>query len=40
MSGQRLTVPEPKIELYTDGFEAASDLGRTTDGKKLSDLVE
>jgi len=40
MSGQRLTVPEPEIKLYEQGFEAASDLGREQDGKKLSDLVE
>ncbi|WP_434290762.1 KAP family P-loop NTPase fold protein [Celeribacter sp. SCSIO 80788] len=40
MSGQRLTVPEPEIKLYKQGFEAASDLGRASDGKKLSDLVE
>ncbi|TNE66076.1 MAG: hypothetical protein EP336_11095 [Rhodobacteraceae bacterium] len=40
MSGQRLTVPEPEIKLYEQGFEAASDLGREPDGKKLSDLVE
>ncbi|MCA0042618.1 KAP family P-loop NTPase fold protein [Celeribacter litoreus] len=40
----RLTVKEPEIELYVDGFEAkeggVSDLGRKKDGKKLSDLVE
>lgn len=44
MSGSRLTVPEPVIELYQDGFEAkeggVSNLGRAEDGKKLSDLVE
>ncbi|WP_417263888.1 KAP family P-loop NTPase fold protein [Celeribacter sp.] len=44
MSGQRLTVPEPEIELYQDGFEVkeggVSDLGRASDGEKLSDLVE
>ncbi|WP_321364807.1 P-loop NTPase fold protein [uncultured Celeribacter sp.] len=40
MSGSRLTIPEPNIALYEQGFEAASDLGRAPDGKKLSDLVE
>ncbi len=44
MTGQRLTIPEPEIELYEDGFDATdrgvADLGRKEDGKKLSDLVE
>nr|WP_321507521.1 P-loop NTPase fold protein [uncultured Celeribacter sp.] len=40
MNGSRLTVPEPEIKLYEQGFEAASDLGRAPEGKKLSDLVE
>ncbi|MBU2889021.1 KAP family P-loop NTPase fold protein [Celeribacter halophilus] len=44
MTAQRLTIPEPEIELYEDGFDATdrgvADLGRKEDGKKLSDLVE
>ncbi|MDO6456384.1 P-loop NTPase fold protein [Celeribacter halophilus] len=44
MTAQRLTIPEPEIELYEDGFDATdrgvADLGRADDGKKLSDLVE
>ncbi|WP_417268789.1 KAP family P-loop NTPase fold protein [Celeribacter sp.] len=44
MTSQRLTLPEPEIELYKDGFDAkekgVTDLGRKEDGKKLSDLVE
>ncbi|WP_417273302.1 KAP family P-loop NTPase fold protein [Celeribacter halophilus] len=44
MTAQRLTLPDPEIELYEDGFDAKdrgiADLGRKEDGKKLSDLVE
>lgn len=44
MTAQRLTIPEPTIKLYKDGFDATErgvvDLGRKEDGKKLSDLVE
>lgn len=38
----RLTVPEPKIDLYNDGFEPGrlDQLGRKETGDKLSDLVE
>ncbi|MDU8912427.1 P-loop NTPase fold protein [Aestuariicoccus sp. MJ-SS9] len=36
----RLTVPEPKIDLYNEGFEKHCRLGRAKDGQKLSDLVE
>jgi hypothetical protein len=36
----RLTVPEPKITLYEDGFEGHDQLGRKKTGDKLSDLVE
>ncbi len=35
-----LTVPEPKIELYEDGFDDHDQLDREATGKKLSDLVE
>lgn len=37
---KRITVPEPKIDLYKQGFEAAPGIDRKTDGDKLSDLVE
>lgn len=36
----KLTMPEPKINLYTDGFDGICKLNREVDGKKLSDLVE
>ncbi|WP_281707757.1 KAP family P-loop NTPase fold protein [Phaeobacter italicus] len=36
----RLTVPEPKIDLYNDGFADHDQLDRKTTGDKLSDLVE
>jgi len=36
----RLTVPEPKITLYEDGFEGHDQLGRKETGDKLSDQVE
>ena len=36
----RLTVPEPKIELYKDGFDEHDQLSRKPTGEKLSDLVE
>lgn len=36
----RLTVPEPKIDLYNDGFADHDQLGRKATGDKLSDLVE
>jgi KAP family P-loop domain len=36
----RLTIPEPKIELYQDGFDIPDFLGRQETGKKLSNLVE
>lgn len=36
----RLTVPEPQITLYEDGFDEHDQLGRKETGDKLSDLVE
>ncbi|MEC8016835.1 MAG: P-loop NTPase fold protein, partial [Pseudomonadota bacterium] len=36
----RLTMPEPKIDLYNDGFADHDQLGRKATGDKLSDLVE
>ncbi|WP_333694209.1 KAP family P-loop NTPase fold protein [Phaeobacter italicus] len=36
----RLNVPEPKIDLYNDGFADHDQLGRKATGDKLSDLVE
>ncbi|KIC38289.1 KAP family P-loop NTPase fold protein [Leisingera sp. ANG-M7] len=36
----RLTVPEPKIELYKDGFAKHDQLNRKETGDKLSGLVE
>jgi hypothetical protein len=36
----RLTVPEPKIVLYKDGFEKHDKLGRQRLGAQLSELVE
>lgn len=35
-----LSVPEPVIDLYNSGFNGVCNLGRATDGKKLSELVE
>ncbi|MBD3677968.1 MAG: hypothetical protein HUJ27_06130 [Rhodobacteraceae bacterium] len=35
-----LTAPEPKIELYQQGFLGVCQLGRAADGKKLSNLIE
>lgn len=40
MNNLRLTVPEPQIKLYEQGFEGVCKLGRASDGQKLSDLVE
>lgn len=40
MPNLRLTIPEPQINLYEDGFEGICQLERAKDGKKLSDLVE
>ena len=40
MSDYLITIPEPQIELYKEGFTKACKLGRATEGKKLSDLVE
>ena len=37
---KRITVPEPQIDLYNDGFKGHDLLGREETGKKLSDLVE
>ncbi|ATG44320.1 KAP family P-loop domain protein [Phaeobacter piscinae] len=36
----RLTVPDPKIKLYEDGFDGHDQLNRKVTGHKLSDLVE
>ncbi|WP_319546202.1 P-loop NTPase fold protein [Ruegeria conchae] len=36
----RLTIPEPKIDLYTDGFAKHDKLSRKSTGDKLSELVE
>ncbi|SMO55851.1 KAP family P-loop NTPase fold protein [Ruegeria faecimaris] len=36
----RLTIPEPKIDLYTDGFAVHDKLSRKPTGDKLSELVE
>lgn len=36
----RLTVPEPSIELYEDGFDEHDKLSRKSTGEKLSELVE
>lgn len=36
----RLYIPEPKIDLYNDGFDEHDKLGRKDTGQKLSDLVE
>ncbi len=36
----RLTIPEPKIELYKDGFDKHDKLSRKETGDKLSNLVE
>lgn len=38
--GGRISIPEPKIKIYEDGFEGIDKLGRAADGKKLSDLLE
>lgn len=40
MSSIRLTMPEPKINLYEDGFEGKCKLGRKATGDRLSELVE
>lgn len=40
MSDYLITVPEPTIKLYSDGFNGICKLGRATEGKKLSALVE
>jgi KAP family P-loop domain len=36
----RLTIPEPKIELYKDGFAEHDKLKRKDTGDRLSDLAE
>lgn len=36
----RLTIPEPKIKLYKDGFDEHDKLSRKPTGDKLSELVE
>ncbi|WP_170402511.1 KAP family P-loop NTPase fold protein [Ruegeria arenilitoris] len=36
----RLTIPEPKIKLYEDGFDKHDKLSRKPTGDKLSDLIE
>ncbi|MDX8354528.1 P-loop NTPase fold protein [Cognatiyoonia sp. IB215182] len=36
----RLTIPEPTIDLYKQGFEGTDKLRRNVDGKRLSKLVE
>ena len=36
----RLTIPEPKIKLYEDGFAEHDKLSRKSTGDKLSELVE
>jgi len=36
----RLYIPEPKIDLYNDGFDEHDELGRKETGAKLSGLVE
>ncbi|MES0826344.1 KAP family P-loop NTPase fold protein [Ruegeria sp. SCP11] len=36
----RLTIPDPKIELYEDGFAAYDKLSRKPTGDKLSELVK
>ncbi|WP_193747338.1 hypothetical protein [Ruegeria sp. ANG-S4] len=36
----RLTLPEPKIDLYSDGFDEHDKLSRKSIGDKLSKLVE
>lgn len=33
-------MPEPKIDLYKNGFLEVCKLGRHVEGKKLSELVE
>ncbi|WP_306110375.1 MULTISPECIES: KAP family P-loop NTPase fold protein [Roseovarius] len=40
MSHTRLTPKALEIDLYKQGFEGVCKLGRASDGKKLSDLVE
>jgi len=40
LSNLRLTLPEPKIDLYESGFEGICKLDRAQVGKKLSNLVE
>ncbi|WP_321829643.1 KAP family P-loop NTPase fold protein [Thalassovita sp.] len=36
----RLTVPEPKIDIYNDGFAKHDKLDRVSQGRQLSELVE
>lgn len=36
----RLTVPEPKIDVYEDGFSKHDRLDRVSQGRQLSELVE
>lgn len=36
----RLTIPEPEIDLYSDGFDEHDKLSRKSTGDKLSELVE
>jgi len=36
----RLTVPEPKIDIYDDGFAKHDKLDRVSQGNQLSELVE
>lgn len=36
----RLSIPEPHIEIYTDGFDGKDSLGRKDSGRALSDLVD
>ncbi|MBY6202306.1 KAP family NTPase [Maritalea mobilis] len=40
MTNARLTLPEPEIDLYQDGFDGVCQLDRASEGKKLSNLVE
>lgn len=40
MSDYLITVPEPAIKLYNDGFKEICKFGRASEGKKLSALVE
>lgn len=36
----RLTIPEPRITLYQDGFDGIDRYGRKEIGQRLSDLIE